>query len=86
MKIPEKQKEARLEFFSSLYQNAKEQYSDTLSLYEKHMKQYKGCEEIDGSNEKAITVRNITYEIIESQVSSDIPAPKADAPRAHTLL
>lgn len=79
MKIPEKQKGARLEFFSSLYQNAKEQYSETLSLYEKHMKQYKGCEEIDGSSEKAITVRNITYEIIESQISSDIPHPKVDA-------
>jgi hypothetical protein len=79
VKIPEKQKGARLEFFSSLYQNAKEQYSETLSLYEKHMKQYKGCEEIDGSSEKAITVRNITYEIIESQISSDIPHPKVDA-------
>ena len=79
MKITAKSKEARVEFFSSLYQNAKNHYSDALSLYEKHMKQYKGCEEIDGSSERAITVRNVTYEIIESQVSSDIPHPKVDA-------
>ena len=79
MKIPAKTKEARLEYFASLYQNAKNQYSDTLSLYEKHMKQYRGCEELDGSTERAITVRNITYEIIESQISSDIPHPKVDA-------
>ena len=71
-------KEARLEFFDSLYQNAKNSYSDDLSLYERHVKQYRGSQEIDGSHENAITVRNITYEIVESQVSSDIPHPKVD--------
>ena len=72
-------KEARLEFFDSLYQNAKNSYSDDLTLYERHVKQYRGSQEIDGSHENAITVRNITYEIVESQVSSDIPHPKVDA-------
>ena len=43
------------------------------------MRQYKGDAEIDGSTVNALTVRNITYEIVESQVSSDIPMPKADA-------
>ena len=42
------------------------------------MKQYRGSKEIDGSSEEALTVRNITYEIIESQVSSEIPSPKVE--------
>jgi len=72
-------KEARLEFFSSLYENAKNNYSDSLELYQRHMNQYRGSLDIDGSPEPAVTVRNITYEIVESQVSSDIPHPKVDA-------
>ncbi len=72
-------KEARLDFFTSLYENAKNSYSEALALYERHVKQYRGSEEIDGSPERATTVRNITYEIVESQVSSDIPHPKVDA-------
>ena len=79
MKIENTNKEAKLEFFSSLYENAKNNYSDSLELYERHMKQYRGSLEIDGSPEPAVTVRNITYEIVESQVSSDIPHPKVDA-------
>ena len=43
------------------------------------MAQYKGSYEIDGSKENATTIRNITYEIIESQISSEIPQPKADS-------
>lgn len=79
MKINYEQNEARLELFSSLYENAKTSYSETLALYARHMKQYRGDREIDGSREAALTVRNITYEIVESQVSSDIPHPKVDA-------
>ncbi len=79
MKTENISNEARLDFFTSLYKNAKSNYSDTRELLERHMKQYKGGNEIDGSSESAITVRNITYEIIESQVSSDIPHPKVSA-------
>lgn len=79
MRTENKTKEARLEFFSSLYENAKNSYSDAIELYERHMKQYRGSLEIDGSSEAAATVRNITYEIVESQVSSSIPNPKVDA-------
>jgi hypothetical protein len=43
------------------------------------MSQYKGSDELDGSATRASTVRNITYEIIESQVSSEIPQPKVDS-------
>ena len=79
MKTENTNKEARLSFFSSLYENAKNSYSDEIALYERYMKQYRGSDDIDGSGERATTVRNITYEIVESQVSSDIPHPKVDS-------
>ncbi len=78
MKTIRKSKRERLEFFRSLYENAKLAYSDKLDGFDKCMKQYRGSDEIDGG-ERALTVRNITYEIVESQISSDIPQPKADA-------
>ena len=79
MKIETNNKQKRLEFFKSLYESAKNSYSDILSGFERSMRQYKGSHEIDGSSEAATTVRNITYEIIESQITSDIPMPKVDA-------
>lgn len=78
MKTENTSKEARLDFFRSLYENAKNYYSDTLDALERNMKQYQGSSEIDGSSENALTVRNITYEMIESQISSDIPRPKVE--------
>ena len=72
-------KELRLAFFKALYDGAKNAYSDKTDAYERNMRQYKGSLEIDGSSENASTVRNITYEIIESQISCDIPLPKVDA-------
>ena len=71
--------EARLEYFKDLYAGAKSHGAEQLASLEKCMSQYKGSTEIDGSDEAATTVRNITYELIESQVSSDIPQPKADS-------
>ena len=79
MKTENTSKEARLEFFRSLYENAKNYYSDTADALDRNMRQYQGSNEIDGSNECALTVRNITYEMIESQISSDIPHPKVEA-------
>lgn len=79
MKTEKTSKKARLDFFAELYENAKNNYSEALTLYDRHMKQYRGSLEIDGSSETALTVRNVTYEIIESQVSSSIPHPKVDA-------
>ncbi len=72
-------KKEKIEYFSELYEKAKSAYSDRLDAYERNMQQYKGSLELDGSNEKASTVRNISYEIIESQISCDIPQPKVDA-------
>lgn len=69
----------KLELFASLYENAENSYSEATEGYERQMKQYRGSTDIDGSRETALTVRNVTYEIVESQVSSDIPHPKVDA-------
>ena len=79
MKIENKTKELRLEFFKELYEYAKNAHSTSVENFDRAMRQYRGSHEIDGSSESAITVRNITYEIIESQISSDVPSPKADA-------
>ena len=79
MRIENKNEAQRLEFFKALFQCAENSYASNLVAFERAMKQYKGSTEIDGSDEAAITVRNITYEIVESQVSSEIPSPKADA-------
>ena len=79
MRTENKNEAQRLEFFKALYQCAVNAYGDRLDGFDRAMKQYKGSNEIDGSSESAITVRNITYEIVESQVSSAIPSPKADA-------
>ena len=73
-----KSSKLRLEFFKELYETALAARSEELSRLDRYMEQYRGSLEIDGSEEKAVTVRNITYEIVESQVSSDIPMPKAD--------
>ena len=79
MRIENKTEALKLDFFQSLFQCAENAHSSERERFERAMRQYKGSSEIDGSDESAITVRNITYEIIESQVSSSIPQPKADA-------
>ena len=78
MKTENSNKQARLEFFKALYEAAKLRYSDELEAFDRNMRQYRGSLEIDGSKEQASTVRNISYEIIESQISSEIPQPKAE--------
>ncbi len=79
MKKEKTKKKERLQYFKELYEKARCAYSDELDGYDKNMRQYRGSLEIDGSHENAVTVRNITYEIVESQISSEIPLPKADA-------
>ncbi len=67
-----------LAVWKELYTTAKNDYAEKCAEFDTHMQQYLGSDAIDGSNERASTVRNITYEMIESQVSSDIPLPKVD--------
>lgn len=78
MKIKNSNSESKRELFSQLYEGARIALADTLSDFDKHMAQYRGSDEIDGSSERSSTVRNITYEIVESEVSSEIPYPKVD--------
>ena len=84
MKIEYKSEKERLDFIKSLYSAALTASRELGSSLERCMKQYRGTDEIDGSDTRALTVRNITYEIIESQVLSDIPMPKAD-PTSYSL-
>lgn len=77
MQVPNK--EDRLEFFQTLYRKSAAGRDEAFGEIARHRKQYEGSPEIDGSNEQAKVVRNITYELIESQISTDIPAPRVDA-------
>lgn len=81
MKLPKKTD--RLAFFRDLYQKSRDKQAPLYERLEKHRAQYKGSRAIDGSHVPASVVRNITYELIESQVSTLIPTPAAEA-RAYT--
>ncbi len=67
--------ESKLEFFQELYNDARSASEALYANLTKHMKQYKGDPAIDGSDVEASQVRNITYELVESQVSGHIPSP-----------
>jgi hypothetical protein len=79
LKEKSKETKAKLEKFKELYESALIAAEGIRDRLNRHMEQYLGSDEIDGSSEPAATVRNITYEIIESQVSSEIPYPKVDS-------
>ena len=67
-------------------ENARIAYSSTLQEISKNLAVYEGTREVNGNPNKgipardlAINVRNIAYELIESQVDSSIPMPKVTA-------
>jgi len=74
-----KESAERLERFRSLYAAAKLSDSERISAMQTAMEQYLGSEKIDGSTESASYVRNITFEIIESEIDPNVPLPKVDA-------
>lgn len=78
MKENSKKTKARLERFKELYQGALLAAEANRDRLTRHMEQYLGSDEIDGSSERASVVRNITYEVIESEINADIPVPKVD--------
>lgn len=78
MKNTDNKSVRRLEYYKSLYEEAQVAMADTVDSLERNMRQYNGSDEIDGSSERAGTVRNITYEIIESEIDQEIPVPKAE--------
>ena len=65
----------KLAFFQDLYDEARAAADALYEQLEKNFKQYKGDLEIDGSTVKATQGRNVTYELVESQVTSYIPTP-----------
>ena len=69
----------KLKKFSDLYDCAREAYGETMERLERNLEQYRGSVEIDGGMENASIVRNITYELIESEISPDIPCAKVEA-------
>ena len=67
-------------------ENARIAYSSTLQEISKNQGVYEGTREVNGNpntnvaaKDLAINVRNIAYELIESQVDSSIPMPKVTA-------
>lgn len=81
MNIP-KGKAEKLAFFQELYQRAKNYAAESLDLMKRHKEQYDGSKDIDGGA-PAKVVRNITYELIESQVATYIPTPSV-SPEMHS--
>lgn len=69
----------KLRYISELYASALSAVEEAHSDFAKYRAQYGGDGGVDGSNERAAFVRNITYEIIESQVSTVIPKAKVEA-------
>ena len=73
----------KLEFFRELYERAEAKTADLRAALQDYVEQYKGsCLFGRNSNaEPADIVRNITYELIESQVDTNIPPARVDAER-----
>lgn len=70
--------ESKLQDMQEYYESAVMAAGSAHEEFIRYRSQYGGDDTIDGSNEKASFVRNITYEIIESQVACDIPSARVD--------
>ncbi len=71
----------RLAYFKELYRKSRDRQEALYTRLERHRAQYKGSRSIDGSRQNASVVRNVTYELIESQVSTLIPSPAVEPKR-----
>ena len=96
IKNPETNK--RLMEWQERYEDAKSKYSDSLNAMKSYESYYNGGREVSGNPNKdenskklAINVRNITYELVETQVDCSIPMPKVtpihqeDLPQAKVI-
>lgn len=82
-KITKPEMSAKLSKWKKKYDNAKTAYTNTLAAIKHWEKLYEGTREVNGNpnnsqpvTKDAINVRNIIYELIESQTDSSIPMPK----------
>ena len=85
MEKPEENK--KLKKWQGKFENAKSKYQDELDRMEMQKKYYIGDRHVKGNPNKtsgyaskmSINVRNIAYELIESQIDPSIPMPKVTA-------
>lgn len=82
-KVVEPKKSQKLENWKRKYESAEMAYSDNLRKMTSYEDLYNGSRNVNGNPNKgnnatkvSINVRNITYELIETQVDSSIPMPK----------
>lgn len=72
-------KESKLVFFQDLYAEARACADEQYERLAQNYRQYKGDKKIDGNGNEpaadASLVRNITYELIESQITTYLPNP-----------
>lgn len=91
--VTEPEISAKLRKWRNKYDDAKSKYSDKLSLMQKYEGFYNGTRQVNGNpnkgnrtpSEVAINVRNIDFELIESQVDTSIPMPKIKAIHAEDV-
>lgn len=69
----------RLLYWQTRLENAKTKYADTMKKIEEREALYFGTRDIKNAKKDASNVRNIVYELIESQVDTSIPQPKVTA-------
>ena len=82
-KIMKPEESAKLKKWKNKYNNAKQAYSSVLNDIRHWEKLYEGTRQVNGNpnsnqpvTKESINVRNIIYELIESQGDSSIPMPK----------
>ena len=81
-----KKNKERLQQWKERYEQAREEYKQEMSAMERRQKIYDGDNtiyDVEGrpTKRKATHVRNIGFEMVETQVDSNIPAPKVTAVR-----
>ena len=81
MRIEGKTKEERLKCFADTYTWVKNSLKQEIMRMDECMKQYKGDASVGIQNNAEIptVTRNITYELIESQIDSNIPGARVEA-------
>lgn len=67
----------RMNFWKDKYENAKSSYASELTLMERSLKQYDGTMQ-PSSGKATKTLYNVTKELIETTIDSQIPMPKVE--------